>query len=818
MYTYTQDHRLAAVTSPLGKDKLLFHRLRATDRLSQLFEYELDLFSEDAAIAFADIVGQPVAVRVNRHGVSDPRHFTGFVSRFVQTSRGGALPHYSATVVPWMWFLTRSADCRIFQGQTVPQVLTQVFTAHGFKAGHDFDAGHLTATYPPLEYCVQYRETDFAFVSRLMEGAGIYYYFTHADDHHTLILCDGPSAHEPTAGYESLAFRGNAEAFDDTPHLSELTAGQQVQPGQVTLTDYDFKVPRKSLQVRATPPAPPTNAHADAEVYDYPGRFTETAVGKVIAQVRVNERQAQFETFAGRTDSRAVACGTVLRVIDYPRDDRNQDYLVTAVTHEVDGDEYQGGSPGGVGGGGADAKRFAARCTFEAISHAEPYRPPRVTPKPVMHGPQTALVVGPAGQEIYVDEFGRVTVQFYWDRVHQKNENSSCRIRVAQPVAGKRWGASFWPRIGQEVVVSFLEGDPDQPLVIGSVYNGDNKPPYLGGGPDPKHAKDPNVSGFKTNSTPGGKGFSELRFDDTAGKEQVFLRSQATLDVQVLGTSNESVGGDHNTSIGWEKDGRRGGDHRQLVHQDQHLTVQRDQFEHVGGNAQLLVGKGPAGGGGNLDVSVDKHRTETIGQGSDLHVKGSRREKVDGSTSLTVGGSQQEKIGEKHAVDAGQEIHLKAGMNVTIEAGVELTIKAAGGFISIGPAGVTIQGTMVLINSGGAAGSGSGSSPAAPVDAKDAAPAAPAGADDSVTGQPCVTTSPTPTPPAKHSNSSRPPHASARQPGHSPAIPSAATTVGPAAHPGSPATPAALVAAAEPPVDCKSGWADAERGRRKGVP
>jgi type VI secretion system secreted protein VgrG len=340
-------------------------------------------------------------------------------------------------------------------------------------------------------------------------------------------------------------------------------------------------------------------------------------------------------------------------------------------------------------------------------------------------------VVGPPGEEIFTDRYGRVKVQFFWDRQGKHDADSSCWVRVAQVWAGNRWGAFFWPRIGQEVVVTFLEGDPDQPLITGSVYNADQMPPYLGKGPDSQHPNDNKLAGLKSNTTTGGIGFNEWRFDDTRGKEQVFVHAERDMDVRVKHDSRERVLHDRHLIVGSDKDGKQG-DQRELVYQDKHLNVKRHHVEHIEGNMQLLVGGD--GDNGNLDVVLKKDKKELI-QGDDhLHVKGARNEKVDGTQSLTVGQNQQEKVGQNHALEAGVQVHIKAGATLILEAGAQLSLKVGGNFVDINPAGVSIVGTMVLINSGGAAGSGSGSSPTPPQDAKEAQPTKPDVANDAKSG------------------------------------------------------------------------------------
>ena len=436
--------------------------------------------------------------------------------------------------------------------------------------------------------------------------------------------------------------------------------------------------------------------------------------GETYARVRIEELQARYETIVGQSDARGLAPGHTFTLTAYPRTDQNRKYLVTAVQHQVNVSDYASGE-----GAGTGARLY--HCAFEVIDAHETFRPLRTTPKPLVQGLQTAIVVGPAGEEIYTDKYGRVKVQFHWDRYGKADENSSRWIRVAQTWAGKKWGALCLPRIGQEVVVEFIEGDPDRPLITGSVYNDEQKVPY-------DLPAEKTKSTLKSNSSNGGDGFNELRLEDKKGEEQVFIHAERNMDVRVKNDSLERVIGSRHLITGCEKDGAKGGDQREMTYRDKHLKVHRNQIEHVGGDVQLLVG-GVDSGQGNQDVALKGTKKESIGKDNHLHVKGKRNEKVDGDQSLIVGGNQQERVGRKHALEAGQEIHLKAGMKVVLEAGMQLTIKGAGGFVDIGPGGVTIQGNTVLINSGGSAGVGSGSRPTAPDDAKEAAPAAPAEAE-----------------------------------------------------------------------------------------
>ena len=702
---------IASISTPLGKDVLLFLRMSAREELGRLSEFEIDVLSTRNDINFAGIVGKSVTVKLELAN-KESRYFNGYVTRFSQTGMRGRYHQYHASVRPWLWFLTRTADCRIFQKMSVPDILKKVFGDHSIAA-HEFQ---LSAAYRRWEYCVQYRESDFNFVSRLMEQEGIYYYFKHEAGRHVMVVTDSYAGHSVFPGHAKIPFIPHGRVRTEEEGISEWTFSHEVQSGKYVIDDYNFTAPRVDREVEKEITRP--HDLSKGELYDHPGEYEIKSDGTHYVQMRIEEVQSQFEVAQGTTNSRGLATGSLFTLTGHPRADQGREYLVVGATHDVEYSEYES-----LEGGGSDYG-----CSFRAMYAKEhPFRPQRITPKPIVQGPQTAVVVGPAGEEIHTDEYGRIKVQFHWDRLGKKDENSSCYMRVAQVWAGNNWGATFTPRIGQEVVVSFLEGDPDDPLVTGSVYNAIQRPPYLGQGRDGKHKNDPRVSGVKTNTTTGGAGFNELRFDDTKDKEQVFIHAERNYDVRVKNDMMEHVIHDRHTIVGAEKDGAKSGDHRISIEQDRHIEVKRHEIIKIGKNRKELVE-------GDYDYVIKGKQKELLKSDQHLHVKGKKIEKVDGDVHLTVGTKLQEKVGTNAALEAGQEIHLKGGMKVIIEAGVQLSLKGPGGFVDIGPSGVTIQGTMVLINSGGAAGSGSGSSPEAPMDADEAAPTKPNEADDSSSG------------------------------------------------------------------------------------
>jgi type VI secretion system secreted protein VgrG len=669
---YTQEHRLITITTPLGGDVLLLQSFNGNEGISQLFHFSAELLSENHAIAFKDIVGKKVTISIELPDKSK-RYWNGYVSRFAWAGRDDRFTRYQAEIVPWFWLLTRTADCQIFQQKTIPEIIKKVFQDHGFQDFQD----RTQASYPQREYVVQYRETAFNFVSRLMEECGIFYFFEHEKSSHKLIFADKPHAHKNCPVQHKVRFDYNP----GTTHLTEdfvqsWDAGQELRPGKYALNDYNFQTPNTSLLAKVQT-VDEIGGNTSYEIYDYPGVHTKKDEGDTITKIRMEEEEAVHYVIAGAGNCRSFAAGFKFHLDAHSREDQNGDYLLTELTHAA--------SVGGSYSGAGDGSQASYTGHFTCIPFAIPFRPQRVTPKPVVQGPQTAVIVGPSGEEIYPDKYGRVKVQFYWDRLGKKDENSSCWIRVSQPWAGKNWGAINIPRIKQEVIVEFLEGDPDRPIITGRVYNDDQMPPYTL--PD-----NMTRTTFLTRSTKNGgsSNFNELRFEDKKGDEQIFMNAEKDMDLRVEHDSREFVGNDRS------------------------LIVQNDQKEKVGGEQ---------------DIQIAKDQNEKVGGDASLNVTGNQNVQVGQTMSLQVGQNLQEKSGMNYAHEAGMEIHLKAGMNVVIEAGLELTIMASGNFINIGPAGVAISGTLVLINSGGAPGSGSPSTPTSPK-----APQDPDTADDGSKG------------------------------------------------------------------------------------
>ena len=743
---YTQDERKISLTTPLGKDVLFFKGITGEEGLSRLFEFEVTALAENKTkVPFESLLGEKVTVKLKMGDDEVPCFLNGLCHRVRQGGRDAFFTTYRLGMVPEIWKLSKKSQSRIFQQKTVPEILKKVLQ------GFDVD-WELSQTYEPRDFCVQYRETDLNFACRLMEEEGIWFCFRHDDGSHTMVVGDSATVHPDVPGEKTVKYDEVEGGRRDEERISAWEKTQEIRSGKVTLWDHHFELPHKHLEAEEPIIASATagtvahklrvGGNSELGLYDWPGEYAQrydgvdASGGEQPAEVQKvfqdNERTATLriyeETFPGlvaRADTNAMHLRSGHAFTLANHFNANGGWVVLEASFEaLQTGDYRSGS---------DLVQWVASLT--CIPEGIRFRPPRTTAKPIIAGTQTAVVVGPKGEELFTDKYGRVKVQFHWDREGKNDEKSSCWIRVAQLLAGRRWGASFWPRIGQEVVVAFEEGDPDCPIIVGVVYNADQMPPYLGQGPDGRHRNDNRLMGVKSNTTLGGLGFNELRFDDNKGKEQVFLHAERNLDVRVKSTSRTSIGGDAHLTVGGEKDGNRWGDVEELVYKDRSSTTKGSVTEEVGGGVSLKVGWGDEAISGSYMFKLQKDLQEQIGGSAELWVEGARLTEVGGKDSLTVGGDRQVKVGMKDALEATQEIHLKAGMKVVIEAGMQLSLKGPGGFIDIGPAGVTIQGNLVSINSGGAAAAGSGSSPDRPGRIDMDAPERPDPADTAKTGQ-----------------------------------------------------------------------------------
>ena len=697
-----QKNSLCKLTTPFAEDELLVKKMTGTEAISQLFRFELDLSSEKNDLPFEEVLGQKVTIEIDLAGDRD-RFIHGVVSRFGQldspgTGQGedeGGDTSYFMEVVPWTWLLTRRQDCRIFQEKSIPDIVAEVFDGLGFT---DYEF-RLKSSYDPLVNCVQYQETDFAFISRLLEAEGIFYFFEHEKTRHLMVMMDSVDQAPEMPNMEEALFHSSAVTTHSEDRVQAWHVEQVLQPGKYALRDYNFLDPTTDLLVGAVSNVGLADTEK-FEIFDYPGDYTnlggegEAKLGKGDSRVRLRMEEGDTPGFTahGKSTCRAFLPGHVFKFAGHSRADFNTGWLLVSIEHEV-------GQEGSLDEEEGSLVRY--RNVFHCIPDSVPYRPSRRTACPRIAGPQTAVVVGPGSEEIYVDKYGRVKVQFHWDRYGENNENSSCWVRVAQGWAGKQWGMIFHPRLGQEVVVEFLEGNPDRPLITGRVYNGMNSIPYSA----------PTQSGILTRSTKGGstENFNQIRFEDEKGGEEIYVHAELDMNRVVENDDSEDVGANQKSTVKKAKTVSVGGNHTESIGADMDLKVAKnrsvaidlDLAETVSGKMDLAVAKGLSETIGEArQLTVGKANEENIGAADSKSVGENQSLDVGGSRTLNVGKSLSVKIGAASSHDAATNYTLKA-KKITIEAKDELKIKVGSaemtlkknGDINIKGKGINIKGS-----------------------------------------------------------------------------------------------------------------------------
>ena len=658
-------------TAAFPASDLLLESMSCSEGLSTLTEITASLLSPRGDLDADKILGQPVTFELELRD-DTKRHLNGFVTRFSQTGASGRFHRYQAVVRPWLWFLTRTTDCRIFQNMRVPDIVKAVFEDHRI-AVHDFK---LFRDYREREYCVQYRESDFNFVSRLLEQEGIYYRFEHSDGKHVLVLLDSASAHDaqPDGAADLPFFVTAGQAPPDIDFVSRWAMSRSVQPGKFAITDYDFENPSNRLLTIGDQPR--KHDLADAEAFDYPGSFIKALDGAQMLENRRDEVQSRFEVFSGSTNAQGLRVGFTFKLKRHPRDDQNVEYLVTATNLQAN----NGSSDAGQAGPGDDG---GFHCEFTALPSPQQFRPPRITRKPFVQGPQTAFVVGKQGDEIHTDKFGRVRVQFHWDRLGQKNEKSSCMVRVAQAWAGKNFGAMFIPRVGHEVIVDFLEGDPDQPIITGCVYNGENLPPWK----LPDHATQ---SGVLTRSSKGGvvANANMIRFEDKKGSEQLAVHAERNLDTSVEADETHTVGHDRRKTIGHDEISDIKNDRTKTVGVNEKTTIGSNRVELVGANETIRIGADRSESvGANEKVTIGATRHHKINL-NDIQEVGVRHDlNVGAEQVISIGADRVEDIGGNLTQTIGGDSQQTVNGNIKQTAQGSMTVTALGGITFIAPGG-----------------------------------------------------------------------------------------------------------------------------------
>ncbi len=663
------------VSTPLGPDKLLLVGMEGTERISGLFSFRLDLLAPNGKageIKFDQILGKEVTVKM-RVQTADPnstkpeyRYFSGICNRFAQGDRDPEFTSFRAEIVPKFWLATRVAQSRIFQQMSVPDILKKVL------AGLDVDY-KIEGTFEPRDYCVQYRETNFNFACRLMEEEGIFYFFTHAAGSHKMVVANAKTAHADVPGVNEVHWEVAEGDEREMTHIHEWSKLQEIRSGKLALWDRCFELPDKNLEskknalesvnVGTVSHKLKTAMNEEFEIYDYPGEYAQrfdgvspnggdqaSSVGKIPDDgVRTAGLRMEAETLAGLLIEGSSNCNQFVSGHKFTLEkhfDANGKYVLTSVHHVANaGNAYRSGVN--------DVLNYSN--TFTCIPDGLPFRPQRTTPKPVVMGAQTAIVVGPQGEEIFTDKYGRVKVQFPWDRQSKADANSSCWLRVGTPWAGKQWGTIHIPRVGHEVIVQFLEGDPDSPIIIGSVFNAATMPPY-------KLPDEKTKSGIKSNSSVGSGGFNEIRFEDKKGSEQVFIHSEKDMDIRVKHDRMETIDNDRHLHVKNNK--------HEKVDVDRHETVAGKHFEKITGDR-------------NVEVA------------------GKEAMKVGGSQSLSVGGAMIVEVGGDMSQKVSGKIYISASGDLVIESSSNITLKVGGSSIAIDASGIGIKGPVIKAEADG---------------------------------------------------------------------------------------------------------------------
>ena len=600
----SQDLRIFSVTTPLGKDKLLFHSMEGTEGFSEAFAFTLDLYSANPNIDPEKLIGKPITVEMDLEDASS-RFFNGHVVSFRQAPAEQGFFRYILKLRPWFWLLSKTMDCRIFQNQTSLEIMRSLFEHYGFQ---DFEF-KTTQTYRSREYCVQYKESAFDFMSRLMEEEGIFYYFEHTRDRHIMVIADSPEGlRQSSLNRKSKYYPASNLGQRDEQHIHAWYQIRDFESGVYSQRDYDFVKPKDSLETIAFC----NNAHAvgDLECFSYPGGYSNSQDGQAVTDIRMEEIATTQERFSGSGTIEFLQSGDYLNLEGHASDALNRSYVLTRTKIKIANNAYASTDA---------ASNRLIEVEFDAIKRDRTFRPPRRTRKPTMDGPQTAKVVGKPGEEIWTNEHGQIKILFHWDRYGQEDDHASCWVRVSHPWAGKGWGALSIPRIGQEVIVDFIDGDPDRPIVTGRVYNSDLKPPFtLPGGAV--------TSGIKS-ATHKGNGYNELSMTDTAGDEKFLIHAQRDMETTVLNDQRNTIKAKRDTTIDASDHLEVREDQTIVIRGQQIRTVEKDQTTDIGGNQQKTIS-------GSMTVNVD----QAINQKSmtTTHLESFQEFSLSSTTSITL--------------------------------------------------------------------------------------------------------------------------------------------------------------------------------------
>jgi type VI secretion system secreted protein VgrG len=642
------------VTTPLGKDAFTFRELWGEESLSGLFRFDVELDSTSKDVDFKKLVGKDLTVTCTLPG-GKKRHFHGIVSRIVQGESDPKATRYRAEVRPKMWLLSLQSDCKIYQDKSVPDIVKEVLKSVGFT---DITLS-LSKTHAAREYCVQYRENALDFISRLMEDAGIFYYFKHEANKHVLVLGDDADAHVACPAGSAARVRHSVSDAAPVDEIWDCTLEQRVTVESYSVDDYNFETPSTALLGK--------EGSDPLKLHDFPGGVEKKDEATALAKTRLESVQTEGELLHGEGATLSFTAGHTFDLKEHPRASVNTSWVLRSVQHRI------------------TANR--GKISFSAQPKTVVYRPPRLTPKPIIAGSQTALVTGKSGEEIWTDKYGRIRVQFHWDQLGKKDEKSSCWVRVSQGWAGKGWGSFFLPRIGQEVVVSFIEGDPDRPLVTGSVYNAEQVVPYT-------LPSDQSKSTIKSQSTKeGGEGFNELRFEDKKGEEEIYIHAEKDLKFEVLNDEESTIKQNRKATI------EEGDDTLEVLKGKRTVKVKGDEAHTNEANVTHDVTKNfTLKVKGNLTIEADG--TVTIKSGKAFSIKSGAGLTAEAAQALTnkAGTALTNKAGTELKNEAGTGLTNKAGTTLLNDAGVSLTSKAGASQKVEASGMLEIKGAMVKIN------------------------------------------------------------------------------------------------------------------------
>jgi type VI secretion system secreted protein VgrG len=625
--------------------ELLVVGFQVRENICAPFEVDLSLASEDE-LTFEDIIGKNGLLTIETP--DGERHVHGIVNQFMHTAINGRFFLYEARVVPQVWLLSLEQDCRIFQEKNAPDIVKQILEESGITS--DLFEFRLQNTYPERDYCVQYRETDLNFISRLLEEEGIFYFFEHSQDKHLLVFGDGTVNYKPIAGENQVPLNPGSGMMSEEEAVLSIQVRRRIHSGKYTLRDYNFEKPAVDLTAQQT-----DKDHQNLEIYDYPGEYASSDDGRKRVQVRLLQATMFREKAEGVSVVPRFVPGFTFKLTAHAIDRFNREYLLTEVTHK-------GAQPQVLAEKAAAGSTTSYENTFVSVPSSVTIKPERVSPKPLIEGVQTAIVTGPSGEEVHTDKNGRVKVQFHWDRLGRKDEGSSCWIRVSQAWAGAGWGAMFIPRIGHEVIVDFIEGDPDRPIITGRVYHGTNMPPYPL--PDEK-----TKSALKSNSSKGGGGFNEIRLEDKKGSEEIYIHGEKDWNITIKNDKTQSIGNNEKLTVGNDREKEVKSNQKETIGSDKTIKVTGNHNEEIGSNQTIKVG-------GKRDVTVTGQETLKLNSGRTVKVTGlqdhqisaenklkcaTETHTVSGKRTVKVGGMEEKTIGAMRKITSATENYTVSG-------------------------------------------------------------------------------------------------------------------------------------------------------------